>query len=1510
MLRKVIKFISLLLCFCLIFEQTGFAQASGQLGIAGYLQGLRPAFIQDKFRPLHLRFLSYDTQTNNFKLLLDKGDERNLQTPKIEETTKTLLNYFLVGITLPNRSFWVNLRPDAEDNIIEPELAQTDVGRILLEADLQLKKDTAKFTSPDTPEGKQYWDKLYKKAEELFGNENITIPTLTRPWIVPQEIIIRETKDNAYIYKATLKVLLEEDYLNNATNAINAMDSIYTFKDLRLKALNVYSSELIRHLIIPKLTQEVNTAKRYASLRQVYYSLILAQWFKQRFYGKGGFYSSLIDKKNLNGLTSKASWSKTTYFNEYQRSFKEGEYNIKEPVYTPYGQVLRSYMSGGIVPIFAVFPEPGQTKTDINTGALFTSVKAQDSRDGVGSKYLLYTAVDIGPTGDMKAIYLQASSTENSFPQEDAEAKKEAGVGSQAASSAVGVKDEGWQGRKDKVDRILKRYSENSLWNGIYNRVREKAAEIMIADKDRYAGVSYHNGYHIKEMLEFFDGVLSYGRITFANPKASPWLIRLAILCHDLGYFQAEEGQNQNKYAVGHVDRSIKIAKELQRDLGLDKIDLNDEMLSAIQYMIDKTRLRLVFGREKGDFIEEIEKENQVYKELIELKDESNIIILSENSREFLSKFFGIEIDLNNLQHRKLIVETHNLILDAMLGARILAVADIFGHSETNPYLAALLQPEFAHDESPAGKDTRFEQIANTPDFAKLTLRNRLAYVLGVDSLDSEKQNKLERFYNHPLALYHKIPPKIIESRRKNIELMETVNKCINVLKEGKNIEPTKEKLEGFIKQGEQKGIFDAVVKESLEAEIQKFVQEGEAKIINPSQIEETAGKVASSPAGELEEGASKQQTINQELLTSIIAQAKETEFTEISDSYDYLVIKLGDSGYVLKVPQPRDGNDERREREFKFAKENFGNRVAGEIIRNVRIPKNKFKLKREFPVTVKIDYNTGEVVFPSLIVSPEFRGIQEVLTELADKQDKESIKKIRDDLFLLFEEAAQKGLSLKAKVTSFGVSKEGKVYLYDYGDIRKDGRIWRGSIEKELYLSWIIPAEAIKIFSAKDALDALEKRLKDIYADAQSSTNNASSAVGEQKSDDRGQKREEASSANGTVQPGVGEGSEVRDKIRGYYTNGAAYVTITVQTGRWKESFSGFLQSDLYGKEEIKLTTKENGGDDSFSLRAGVIKTNSFKLVTGRPDTFSFETWGTGQKYEISFTTKKSLSQSPPVPMFIPSPEQSDSNNFIAFGLNRKIAEQAVTKFDSAKQVQVEEVRTNKNTVSILSREKGAINGRLVQPISSGRIVVETPQGQFVLESFTIIGVKQEGSLLHIMNNRTRTEYHIKLINKTSSQGKQMTEDKASSAVGEVSEEGKKGGIDFRALPIVTQPSISPPSTVHSPQLNVSKISLDLDQEWQRIENMVNRGIIPSCQRIREYLEVSCQTQDLSQRIEKVLVCLADILRLEEEKVISTEPALREILVLLESDKPAQEIRIALSNIVVSAREPELIRQ
>ncbi|MFA5115585.1 MAG: hypothetical protein WC469_05990 [Candidatus Omnitrophota bacterium] len=384
MKNKLRKILSLSLTLSLLFQQLGFAQLAAELNIAAHLSRVASSISVEKFRPPHLRYFSYNPLNDNFKVLVDKGDQFSPLTSrghfpseapkapsqesvpwdnaKLRSETQTLLNYFLVGISLPDSAFWVNLRPDSQDQIIDPYLEKTEVGRIMLEADLELKKDTSRYTSPATPEGREYWNKLYKKAEELYGFDNVTIPTLTRPWIVPGEIIIRESSEpaSAYIYKATLKVMLESDYLKASYPQGSAglsphYGGEYAFKDTRSKALNDYSTELIKELIIPKLTKEVNSSKRYAPLRQVYYSLILSRWFKQEYRSQKSedgkqtnSYINLIDTKDLTNLIFPTPWSKTTYFDQYQQSFAKGEYNIQEPVHTPTGQVVRSYFSGGV----------------------------------------------------------------------------------------------------------------------------------------------------------------------------------------------------------------------------------------------------------------------------------------------------------------------------------------------------------------------------------------------------------------------------------------------------------------------------------------------------------------------------------------------------------------------------------------------------------------------------------------------------------------------------------------------------------------------------------------------------------------------------------------------------------------------------------------------------------------------------------------------------------------------------------------------------------------------------------------------------------------------------------------------------------------------------------------------------------------------------------------------------------------------------------------------------------
>ncbi|MDP2959991.1 MAG: hypothetical protein Q8N71_01085, partial [candidate division Zixibacteria bacterium] len=123
------KIISLILSFCFLFQQTGFVQAAAvELNLSSYFARMASSMAVDTFRPVHLRFFSYDSLNNSFKVLLDKGTDTKQTEAKIKEESKELLKYFLIGVTLPNDKFWVNLRPDSPSQIIDFNLEETDIG--------------------------------------------------------------------------------------------------------------------------------------------------------------------------------------------------------------------------------------------------------------------------------------------------------------------------------------------------------------------------------------------------------------------------------------------------------------------------------------------------------------------------------------------------------------------------------------------------------------------------------------------------------------------------------------------------------------------------------------------------------------------------------------------------------------------------------------------------------------------------------------------------------------------------------------------------------------------------------------------------------------------------------------------------------------------------------------------------------------------------------------------------------------------------------------------------------------------------------------------------------------------------------------------------------------------------------------------------------------------------------------------------------------------------------------
>ena len=137
--------------------------------------------------------------------------------------------------------------------------------------------------------------------------------------------------------------------------------------------INALGSQVIREIVIPELTKEVNENKNFAQLRQVYNSLILATWYKKKIKDsilaqvyadknkvKGVEYSASVIARPpaLTGLrpggskATKQSLSMNDVDSIYQRylqAFKKGVYNYIKDTDMPNGiSIPRKYFSGGL----------------------------------------------------------------------------------------------------------------------------------------------------------------------------------------------------------------------------------------------------------------------------------------------------------------------------------------------------------------------------------------------------------------------------------------------------------------------------------------------------------------------------------------------------------------------------------------------------------------------------------------------------------------------------------------------------------------------------------------------------------------------------------------------------------------------------------------------------------------------------------------------------------------------------------------------------------------------------------------------------------------------------------------------------------------------------------------------------------------------------------------------------------------------------------------------------------
>lgn len=341
-----------------------------------------------EFTPALLKGVTLDMQNPlKFDFIVDTGNTK-IEGDTLKEESKKLIKYFLASLTVPEKDLWVNLSPYEKDRIIPVEFGKTEMGRDLLAQDYLLKQLTASLVYPEDELGKKFWDRVYKRAQALYGTTNIPVNTFNKVWIVPDKAVIYENGGTAYVLESHLKVMLEEDYLALNKNLDNKNLGITQVAQKDAKVLNQVSSQVVREVLIPEIEKEVNQGKNFINLRQIYYSMILAAWYKKNLKESllGQVY---INQNKIKGVESRDMDAKQKIYEQYLAAFKKGVYDyIKEESDPQSGKAIeRRYISGGVTAANVIqLTNDGDDFKDVPVSALPPAYQANLSATGLTEK--------------------------------------------------------------------------------------------------------------------------------------------------------------------------------------------------------------------------------------------------------------------------------------------------------------------------------------------------------------------------------------------------------------------------------------------------------------------------------------------------------------------------------------------------------------------------------------------------------------------------------------------------------------------------------------------------------------------------------------------------------------------------------------------------------------------------------------------------------------------------------------------------------------------------------------------------------------------------------------------------------------------------------------------------------------------------------------------------------------------------------------------------------------------
>ena len=342
------KLISLIVLFSFVLSSIvpprAYAQALN-LPAPGTMVAMSPDYMPVmmkgvKVHPENPLLLDFILDTGKSGLAIDGSEFRS--------ESQKLIKYFLASLTIKEDDLWVNLSPYEKDRMIPEELGKTELGRDMLVQDYVLKQLTASMIYPEKELGKAFWNRVYTRAQEKFGTSDIPVDTFNKVWIVADKAKVFEQNNGAYVVGSHLKVMLESDYeAMSHQKGMAAMEPSPSWGG-NGRGEQELTKQVIREVVIPEIEKEVNQGQNFAPLRQMFYTMILASWYKLAL--KDALLNQVYSNKGkTSGVLSDDPAVKEKIYDQYLQAYKKGVFNyIKDDIDLVSQEPLpRKYFSGG-----------------------------------------------------------------------------------------------------------------------------------------------------------------------------------------------------------------------------------------------------------------------------------------------------------------------------------------------------------------------------------------------------------------------------------------------------------------------------------------------------------------------------------------------------------------------------------------------------------------------------------------------------------------------------------------------------------------------------------------------------------------------------------------------------------------------------------------------------------------------------------------------------------------------------------------------------------------------------------------------------------------------------------------------------------------------------------------------------------------------------------------------------------------------------------------------------------